>query len=421
MSDELRRATLAVHAGRGERAEGDPLNPPLVPAATFRARYARNEGTPGWEALEEAVGALEGGTAVAFASGMGAIAVVLEELPPGARIVVPHDGYTGTRALLGAREAAGKAEIVRVDIADTDAVLAACAGADLLWVETPSNPLVAIAELDALCEARTTPARSSPSTPRSRPRCSSARSSSAPTSWSTAPRSSSAATPTCCWGRRSRATRRWPSTCARAGGCSARRRARWRPISRYAGCARCRCGWSAARPARRARASACRRTPRSRGSATPGSRTTPATSASAADGRLRRVLSFEVAGGAAQADRVCERVEVLTNATSLGGVETLIERRARYPLELAPEGLLRVSVGLEDVEDLWRDLDGRSRLNQVAALQHRAVDAEPSPTQPIITSSATGGETSPSSNGLTPMTPLGGAERRAEPPDLGHQ
>jgi cystathionine gamma-synthase len=62
-------------------------------------------------------------------------------------------------------------------------------------------------------------------------------------------------------------------------------------------------------------------------------------------------------GGATQADRVCGRVEVLTNATSLGGVETLIERRARYPLELAPEGLLRVSVGCEDVEDLWRDLD----------------------------------------------------------------
>jgi cystathionine gamma-synthase len=69
------------------------------------------------------------------------------------------------------------------------------------------------------------------------------------------------------------------------------------------------------------------------------------------------VLSFEVAGGAPQADRVCGRVEVLTHATSLGGVETLIERRARFPLELAPEGLMRISVGLEDVEDLWRDLE----------------------------------------------------------------
>jgi len=69
------------------------------------------------------------------------------------------------------------------------------------------------------------------------------------------------------------------------------------------------------------------------------------------------MLAFETAGGPAVADAVCERVRVLTHATSLGGVETLIERRARFPLELAPEALLRVSVGLEDVEDLWRDLE----------------------------------------------------------------
>ena len=48
---------------------------------------------------------------------------------------------------------------------------------------------------------------------------------------------------------------------------------------------------------------------------------------------------------------------MLTHATSLGGVETLIERRARYAEEVAPPALLRISVGLEDVEDLWRDLE----------------------------------------------------------------
>ena len=65
----------------------------------------------------------------------------------------------------------------------------------------------------------------------------------------------------------------------------------------------------------------------------------------------------------ARPTRVCERVAVLTHATSLGGVETLIERRARYPLELAPEALLRLSVGCEDVEDLWRDLEPRPGLD----------------------------------------------------------
>jgi cystathionine gamma-synthase len=69
------------------------------------------------------------------------------------------------------------------------------------------------------------------------------------------------------------------------------------------------------------------------------------------------MLAFEVAGGADAAQAVADRVRVMVHATSLGGVETLIERRARYPQEVAPESLLRISVGIEDVEDLWEDLD----------------------------------------------------------------
>jgi cystathionine gamma-synthase len=68
------------------------------------------------------------------------------------------------------------------------------------------------------------------------------------------------------------------------------------------------------------------------------------------------MLSFEVAGGAAQADAVCARVRVLTHAKSLGGVESLIERRARAARSGAPPGLLRVSVGCEHADDLWADL-----------------------------------------------------------------
>ena len=71
------------------------------------------------------------------------------------------------------------------------------------------------------------------------------------------------------------------------------------------------------------------------------------------------MISFEVHGDAAAADGVCDRVELITNATSLGGVESLVERRAKYPVDAAngtPENLIRFSVGIEDVEDLWRDL-----------------------------------------------------------------
>jgi cystathionine gamma-synthase len=71
------------------------------------------------------------------------------------------------------------------------------------------------------------------------------------------------------------------------------------------------------------------------------------------------MLTFRVRGGAARADALVEAVSVLTHATSLGGVETTLERRARYPAEqgIVPEDLLRVSVGCEHVEDLWADLD----------------------------------------------------------------
>ena len=71
------------------------------------------------------------------------------------------------------------------------------------------------------------------------------------------------------------------------------------------------------------------------------------------------IVSIEVAGGAEGAERVCSATRLWTHATSLGGVESQVERRRRHPAEplTVPEALLRLSVGIEDVEDLWRDLD----------------------------------------------------------------
>jgi cystathionine gamma-synthase len=69
------------------------------------------------------------------------------------------------------------------------------------------------------------------------------------------------------------------------------------------------------------------------------------------------VLAFEL-DRAAHADSVCARVQVITHATSLGGVETLIERPGRWhPGAVVAPGLLRISVGCEDPGDLWRDLE----------------------------------------------------------------
>ena len=78
-------------------------------------------------------------------------------------------------------------------------------------------------------------------------------------------------------------------------------------------------------------------------------------------GGFGAMLAFETVGTADTADRVCTNVRLITPATSLGGVETLIERRARYAAEAAvgtPPTLLRVAVGIENVDDLWADLDG---------------------------------------------------------------
>jgi len=71
------------------------------------------------------------------------------------------------------------------------------------------------------------------------------------------------------------------------------------------------------------------------------------------------IVSFEYDGDGAATDKVCESSKIVTFATSLGGVESLWERRRRWPIESAsvPESLIRLSLGCEDVDDLWADID----------------------------------------------------------------
>jgi len=71
------------------------------------------------------------------------------------------------------------------------------------------------------------------------------------------------------------------------------------------------------------------------------------------------VISFEIDGTAEQAEKVCESSRLIAHATSLGGVETLWERRRRWALESpsVPEQLIRLSVGCEHVEDIWQDIE----------------------------------------------------------------
>ncbi|MGH9103964.1 MAG: PLP-dependent transferase, partial [Acidimicrobiales bacterium] len=143
-----------MSAGRGPGMPGDPVNAPVVLSSTFhqggQVGYSR-ESNPTWEAFEEALGALEGGEAVSFASGMAAVAAVVERVPVGGTLVLPGAAYSGTRSLATTLEQRGRLVARRVDVTDTAATLAACRGADLLWLESPTNPLLGVADLAALC------------------------------------------------------------------------------------------------------------------------------------------------------------------------------------------------------------------------------------------------------------------------------
>jgi cystathionine gamma-synthase len=72
------------------------------------------------------------------------------------------------------------------------------------------------------------------------------------------------------------------------------------------------------------------------------------------------MIAFEIDGTAERAERLCDALRLVSHATSLGGVESLIERRARHDVDASfgtPPTLLRLSVGIEHVEDLWADLE----------------------------------------------------------------
>ena len=353
--------TAVVVAGRTSGA-GQPLNVPLVLASAFRAApgasapgrsYSRDDGTPTWEALEEVIGELEGGRAVAFSSGMAAAAAVLDLLPAGSRVIAPTDCYSGVKALLADGQEQGRWSVQLVDVTDTGAVLAAAAGADLLWLESPTNPLLEIAELPVLCRARgplvavdntfATPLLQQPLSLGADVVVHSA------TKFigghSDLLLGVAVAGPELA----ARLHRRREVAGATPGAMEAflaLRGVRTMAVRLEQG------QRSAGELARRlAEHPAVHRV------RYPGLATDPGHERAAAQmSGFGAVLSFELAD-AATADAVCDAVGVISSATSLGGLESTVERRAKLPGQAhVPPGLLRLSVGCEHLDDLWEDL-----------------------------------------------------------------
>lgn len=160
---ELSQVTRAVRAGIDSDAAHGAVVPPLVLSTNFsfagfgekrRYDYTRS-GNPTRDQLGDALAALEGGVgAVVTASGMAAITLVLHLLQPGDRLVVPHDGYGGSWRLFKALAAKGHFELVIADLTDPRALAAALEPAPkLVWIETPSNPLLRITDLRFVIDA----------------------------------------------------------------------------------------------------------------------------------------------------------------------------------------------------------------------------------------------------------------------------
>jgi cystathionine gamma-synthase len=339
--------TSAITAGRPEVAPDASLNPPLIFSSTFHAGgpvgYGRY-GNESWSALEAAISELEGGQTLSFSSGMAAISAVFSILPIGAPVVASNQGYSGTMGLLNQHQASGRLEVRFVDITKTDEVIAAMKGAALLWIESPTNPCLDIADLAALIAAAkkqsigvgvdntfATPLVQKPLSMGADIVMHSVTKFLAGHS-DVVLGSLSTADPALY--KRLEESRRYNGAIAGPfEAWLALRGIRTFPV-RF----------------RAAEANAKTLVTRLQNHAKITKVRYPGFGA---------VISFEIDGNAEQAEKVCDSSRLITHATSLGGVESLWERRRRWAGESpsVPEQLIRLSVGCEHVDDIWQDIE----------------------------------------------------------------
>ncbi len=351
-----------VSAGR-DRHPGSPLNVPPTPASNFvlggNRAYSRDDGTPGWEALEEIVGGLEGGSSVSFASGMAGIAAIFDQLPTGSVLALPDDCYQGVVGLAKAGQNRGRWTVHRLAVTDTASWIEMCGRADLIWLESPSNPLLTVADLDVICAAPRKPGAilavdNTFATPlNQRPLALGA-----DVAVQSATKFIGGHSDLLCGVVTMRdanllATMRHARELAGATPGALEVFLAVRGV-RTLGVRLERAQHNAMILAER-----LAKHPNVTLTRYPGLPSHP--THEAARRQLKgfgTIISFDVLGDAAAADAVCASLQLIQHATSLGAVESTIERRAMIPgQEHLPPGLLRLSVGIETAEDLWADLD----------------------------------------------------------------
>jgi cystathionine gamma-synthase len=362
--------TLAVTAGRPARAPGAPVNADVGLSSTYVSAgvprpgeplYTRYD-APTWHPFEDALAALEGAAlpALVFGSGMAAVAAALSLVPPGGRVVLPRHAYQVTPVLCADLAARGVLTVTTVDIADSDATLDAVRGAAMLWVESPTNPMLEIADLPALVAG----ARDAGALV--------AVDNTFPTPLGQRPLGMGADVVVHSVTKALAGHSDVVLGAALANDPGLRDR-----LLRYRTAHGAIAGpWEVWLALRGMRTLALRVERSQRSAEVLSARLAehplvaevryPGLPGDPGHDRATRVLNgygsiigLRPVGGPAAADAMVDAVRLWVPATSLGGVESMLERRRRFATEspTVPEDLVRLSVGIEAVEDLWSDLE----------------------------------------------------------------
>jgi cystathionine gamma-synthase len=352
MSDieHLHPDTLAVVAGRPDRNPGSPLNQPITAASTFHfgdgsdPEYGR-DGNPGWRALETALGQLEGGHCVTFSSGLAATSAILDEVPLGARLIGQRAPYFGVANLMQQRAEKNLLKYEPLQELTVDALRPVIDGVGVIWIESPTNPMLDVVDLPAViglakaAGAMVVVDNTFASPFRQHPLGHGA--------------DLVMHSVTKLIGGHSDLV--MGAVIAKDPAFEARLRKRRHDSGAIPGTLEAYLALRGLRtlPTRLARAESTARELVARLNAHP------------AIARVRypgfgQMISFETHGSGEDAEAVCKATRLIVNVTSLGAVESTMERRARYASERAvdtPDTLIRFSVGLEHVDDIWHDLD----------------------------------------------------------------
>lgn len=377
--------TQVVAAGRPEHLDNAPVNTPIQMTSTYYQVGPSNERTyarftnQSWDGLEEVIGQLEGATlpGLLFSSGMAAIASIQHLLPVGSTILIPAHAYMASVTMASQLEARGITRVVRFDIEDTDALVALleATAADyqldpqnlnyaapqvLLWLESPTNPMMEVADLPTiLAAARRLGIVSAVDNTFATPLGQNPLALGADVVVHSATKSIAGhsdvilgMTVTSSEELRAAMLAQRTTNGAIAG-----------PFEAWLGLRGVR---TLALRVAQANASAlelARRLqdhPAIREVRYPGLESDPGHERAKAQmkGGFGSVLCIVLDASADETDNFLRALKLWTPATSLGGVESLIERRRRHGAEphSIPESLVRMSVGIENVEDLYRDV-----------------------------------------------------------------